>query len=73
MYNESNIDYFETVNIRSLRNMQAFPPDFLVKKSFGRIAQKSAETVHLRKIFGPGRQSSGKASILRGGLRQNTC
>ena len=27
--------------------MLAFPPDFLMRKFFGQIAQKSAETVHL--------------------------
>ena len=47
--------------------MQTFPHDFLVWKLFGRILQKSAETVHLRKIFSPGKKSGGKASILRGG------
>ena len=52
--------------------MQAFPPDSLVRKFFGRITQKSAETVHLRKISSPGRKSGGKSSILCGGLRQNT-
>ena len=52
--------------------MQAFSPDFLVRKYFGRIAQKSAETVHLWKIPSSGRKSGGKASILRGSLRQNT-
>ena len=52
--------------------MQAFPSDFLVRKFFGRSAQKCSETVYLRKISSPGRKSGGKASILRGGLRQNT-
>ena len=52
--------------------MQAFPPDFLVMNFFGQIAQKPAETVHLRKISSPRRKSGGKGSILHGGLRQNT-
>ena len=56
----------------SLHKIQVLPPDFLVRKCFERIAQKSAETVHLRKISSPGRKSGGKSSILRGGLRQNT-
>ena len=48
--------------------MQAFPPDFLVGKCFGRITLKSAETIHLQKIPSPGRKSDRKASILPGGL-----
>ena len=48
--------------------MQAFPPDFLVGKCFGRIIWKYAETIHLQKIPSPGRKSDRKASILPGGL-----
>ena len=33
--------------------MQAFPPDFHVRKRFGRITRKIAETVHLHKISSP--------------------
>ena len=58
--------------MRSLRKMQAFPPEFLVRKFFGRIARKSAETIHLRKISSPGRKSGRKGSILPGGFTQNT-
>ena len=56
LYNKSNIDFFETVIMCSLRKMQVLQPDFLVRKFFGRIARKSAETVHLRKIFFPYRE-----------------
>ena len=43
-----------------------------MRKFFGGIARKSAETDHLPKISSPGRKSGEKASILGGGLRENT-